>query len=288
MNSRLFLAVICTLVMVLWSALAFGQDAAPSDPLESDTAAEPEQTWRDYSIKAYTIEIFGGMFGGDTYLDLPVKGDRTYVEPESDRIMSFDGEWFQDDELDRERYDGPVKTMEDGYTIGVKVGSYLSDHFHLDLVFSYSASEAVLMLTDKTPDGGGPPTQVEWDRDGSVQIFRGALEMMYDFDNYRLLGIYPYLGFGFGGVINRFSALEDVSGLFLVGTGGLRREIAGNASAFVQFDYTNFSMDRHELNYTKSVSYTDITFGISFFIDVVPPDIRALHDADVAEARRQR
>ncbi len=283
MNSRFFLALLCCLVLGLAAGTAVAQDAAADDPLEADdTAAEPELTWDDYKIKAYTVRIFGGQFGGDEYLNLPVKGDRTYLTEGADLVMGYDGSFWETDELNYEIYDGPIKKLEDGYTFGVRVGSYLTDNFHLDLSLSYSATEAVLtMVNTEEPDNF---VREEIDRDDSVQIFRGGLEMIYDFDRFELLGIHPYMGFGFGGVINRFSNLEDVSGLYLTGTFGLEHALFADTSAFVQFNLTTFAMSRDELHYTETVSFTDITAGISFFLDVVPGDIRALHEAEMAEA----
>lgn len=286
MKSRLFSTAICVLAMMLAAAVSLAQDSAPVDPLEADADAEPELTWDSYKVKAYTIQIFGGVFGGDEYLNLPVTGDRTYLQDGSNLVMGYDGTWWETEELNYDHYRGPVKELEDGNTFGVKVGAYLSGNFHLDLVLAYSSSEAVLTMTNvEDPDNF---VVEEIDRDPSVEIFRGSLQAIYDVNQVDLFGIEPYLGFGFGGVINRFSQLEDVNGLFLVGTIGLRRQVVGNASAFVQFDLTNFSMDRDELHYTESVTYTDITAGISFYLDTVPSDIRAMHAADVADRARRR
>lgn len=290
MKSRLFPVVWCALALALSGVPAFAQEAEqesePVNPLEADAEAEPELTWSDYTVKAYSIQLFGGAFGGAEYLNLPVKPDRTYVAPGSDLVMSYDGTWWETDELNYNIYDGPIKTIEDGYTLGLKVASYLADDFHLDLVFSYSATEAVLTMVNlEDPEN---TFREEIDRDAGVQVFRGALEMTYDFDSFRVLGIYPYLGFGFGGVINRFSNLEDVNGLFLLGTAGLQRHVAGTASVFLEFDFTTFSMGRDELHYTKSVNYTDIAAGVSFFIDRVPPEIRTLHESETAAKGHHR
>ncbi len=285
MKSRLFQATLCVLALTLFAASAYAQDADAANPLEADTEAEPEYTWDDFAVKAYTIQIFGGAFNGDRYLDLPVKLDRTQVEEGTDWVMGYDGRVWTPDRLDYDVYDGPIKTLENGYTLGAKVGSYLSDNFHVDLSLSYSASEA--QLTMENMDDPENVFREEIDRDAGVQIFRGGISMMYDLQKFDLWGIYPYFGFGFGGVIVRYSALEDVGALYLVGSGGLKRHIAGATSAFIQFDLTNYSMSRHELHYTKSVTFTDIVFGLSFFIDTVPQDVRALHEADQAEAARR-
>lgn len=291
MKSRLFLAALCALVLTLSSALVYAQEAASEepredDPLEADAEAEPEYTWDDYAVKGYAIEIFGGVFNGDRYLDLPVKGDRTQVEEGSDYVMGYDGTLWGPDELDYTIYDGPVKTLEDGYTLGVKVASYLTESFHVDLSLAYSSSEAQLtMVNSEDPEN---PVREEIDRDAGVQIFRGGLSATYDLRRFDLWGIYPYLGFGFGGVIVRYSALEDVGALYLVGTGGLKKHLFGGTSAFFQFDLTNYSMSRDELHYKKSITFTDLTFGLSFFIDTVPPEVRSLHEAEQEEASRRR
>ena len=286
MKTRLFPAVICVLVLALPAALAYAQEAAADDPLEAAGEVEPELTWESYGIKGYSIQFFGGSFKGAQYLDLPVKGARTQVEARSDLVMSYDGTWWEPDELDYNVYDGPVKTIEDGYTYGIKIGSHISDSFHLDLTFSYSATEAQLTMVNSED-----PLNVfreEIDRDDSVQVFRGAISMMFDLRRFDLLEIYPYFGFGFGGIINRFSNLPDTGGLYMLGSFGLQRQIVGSTSLFVQFDLTTFPMSRQELHYTKTVNYTDITLGISFFIDTVPADVRAIHEADLATEQRRR
>jgi hypothetical protein len=285
MNSRFFTAVFCSLILLMLATSALAQEQAEADdPLAGE--GEIEETWDSYKVKAYTIQVFGGLFGGDEYLNLPLMGDQTQVEEGTQRVMSFDGSWWELDELDYTVYDAPIKEIEDGITAGVRVGTYLSNEFHLDLVFSYTKTEAYLsMINQDDPEN---PVREEIDRDDNVQILRGALEMMYDINDFSLFGFRPYLGFGFGGVITSFSNLEDVGGLFLIGTGGLRTNITESTSAFVQFDLTTYAMSRDELNYTETVTYTDITAGLAFFVDVVPGDVRARHEADMAERERNR
>lgn len=260
-----------------------------TNPLEAEPATQPELTWKDYSVKAYTIQVFGGWFGGAQYLKLPVKGNRTYLA-EPDLVMGFHGDWWWDREgeggLDYNKYDGPIKTIEDGFTVGVKLGSYLADHFHMDIMLAYSATEAVLtMVNTEDPNN---LVREEIDRDPNVQVLRGALQIMYDLEGFHLAGFSPYVGLGFGGVLNRFSNLPDVGGLFLIGTFGMRRPVAGNLYAFLQADLTTFSMSRDEVHYTKSVTYKDLSAGISWYFDMVPAEIRALHEAQQRDQRRRR
>lgn len=278
MNPRLFPAALLSLALLLACGVAYAQNAEAGDPLEADTEPEPELGWDDYAIKGYSIEFFGGMFGGDTYLDLPVKGPRTEVEEGSDNVRAYDGTWLQRGSNIEEYYDGPTKVLENGITLGFKVGSYLTENFHLDLVFSYTRSEAVLTMVNSEDEEN--PVREEISRDDSVQIIRGGLEMVYDIDRFGLVGFHPYFGFGVGGLIHRFSALEDRGELYLVGTFGAKRQLFGNASAFVQFDLTNYSISREELDYNTNMMVTDITVGLSFFMDVVPGDVRAARAAE--------
>lgn len=287
MNLRTFSNLLLAGTLVSWSLVAVAQDVtASSDPLDADpleSEIAEELTWKDYKIKSYTIQLFGGMFGGDTFLELPVMGEQTEVQEGSQRVMGFNGEWWKLDELDYTRFDGPIKTLEDGTTFGFRIGAYLSDRFHLDLALAYSSTEAVLTMVNTDEDD---LPRVEIDRDPSVQVLRSSLQMAYDLNNFELFGFRPYLGFGFGGIITRFSNLGDEGGLFVVGTGGFRRHMAGSASAFIQFDLTTFTMARDELHYTETMSYTDITAGISFWVDVVPQDVRSLHEAEMTKRRR--
>lgn len=288
MISRLFPAAICLLALLLMAAAAFAQapadNTAPADPL-ADEGVE-EETWDTYKVKAYSIQLFGGLFGGDEYLNLPVMGDQTYVEDGSQRVMSFDGTLWELDELDYNIYDAPIKEIEDGITGGVRIGTYLSDNFHLDLAFSYTQTEAYLSMINK--DDPENLVREEIDRDDNVQILRGAVEMMYDLHTVNFFGFEPYLGFGFGGIITSFSNLEDVGGLFLIGSAGMRYHVTESTSAFFQFDLTTYAMSRDEVHYNQTVTYTDIFAGVSFFIDRVPAEVRSRHEAEMAERERNR
>ncbi len=289
MNSRL-LAAACGLAAILAAPVVVAQDDAATadpapDPLEAEAPAEPE-TWADFSIKAYKIRFFGGWFGGSEYLNLPVRGPRSFEEAGAQRVMSFDGTWWEPGELDYRKYDGPVKRIEDGKTFGMTIAAYLADNFHMDITASYTTTQAVLTMMNI--ENRNAQFREEIDRDDSVSIYRGSLQLMYDLAGFRVLGFSPYLGFGFGGVINRFSNLDDVGELMLIGTAGVQRRFGDRLEVFMQANLSNFSMAREELHYTTSVTYTDLSGGVSFFFDVVPPEIRAQHEAQKADRRRRR
>jgi hypothetical protein len=201
--------------------------------------------------------------------------------------MSYDGEWLI---YDRRIHDAPIKTIEDATGFGVKIGSWLNDNVHIDLTFSYVGTEASLTMINKTPEtpAGDDTFREEISRDTDVTVFRAGIGLSYEMRQFELLGIHPYVGFGFGGIITRFSAIDDTGELFFNGSLGITRPISGDLAIFAQYDMTTFAMSRDELHYTERVSFSDLRLGVSWFIDVVPPDVRALHEAEAKEASTRR
>ncbi len=261
MKSWLLPASLCAICLLLGPSAVRAQDpadpAAPAadtpEPALEAVDLEPEMTYEDYTIKGYTIAVFGGAFSGDEYLNLPVRGERTYEDEGADNVMSYDGEWLI---YNRDIYDAPVKTLEDGTGLGFKIASWLNDNVHVDLVFSYVGTEAVLTMVNKTLE---PPAPEEISRDTDVTIFRAGFGLSYELRQFELLGIHPYVGFGFGGVIVRYSAIDDTGELFFNGNFGLTRPISQNLSIFAQFDLTTFAMSRDELQYTERVNLSDLS-----------------------------
>jgi hypothetical protein len=137
------------LVLLLGSGIVFAQEQPASDAeAETEAPAEEFTTYGDYTVKAYSISLYGGYFSGDTFFELPpVDDERTFVEQGTNRVMGYDGEWLP---LDPELWDAPRKTITSGYTVGGTIGVFLSDLFHFDLDFSYSKTTATTtpMATD--------------------------------------------------------------------------------------------------------------------------------------------
>jgi hypothetical protein len=295
MKSWLLPVSLCAACLLMGTSAALAQEpaapAAPAagavTPAQEDIALEPEMTYEDYTIKGYTLAVFGGSFFGDQYLNLPLRGARTFEDEGADNIMGYDGEWLA---YNRAVNDAPIKTIEDATGFGFKVGSWLNENVHVDLVFSYVGTEAVLTMINKAPDTPAPDDMFreEMSRDTGVSVFRAGASLAYELRQFELLGIHPYVGFGFGGVIVRFTSNADTGELFFNGTFGLTRPVTPSLSVFAQFDMTTFAMDRDELRYTQRVNMEDARVGLAWFIDVVPADVRALHDAEVKEARTRR
>lgn len=243
---------------------------------ETVTVAE-EPTYDDYTVKAYTLSVFGGYFSGDTFLSLPPLADRTFVEPGSNDVMGYDGEWLN---LDPNIYDAPTKTIESGTGWGTAVGIYLSDAFHLDLSLTFASASATTDMLNSNPQDPENPYVERVDEDSDVKVYTGGVALMYDAHSFRLFGIYPYVGFGLGGVINSFTKLEDKTGFYFRGIGGLKYDISRKFILFGQANLTTFSFPTEELSYTTQVTYFDFYLGLSLFIDVLPADVRAAHELE--------
>lgn len=306
--------------LLLAAAPALAQDAAPQDQApaaaaahEGDAAtqaapADHPTDYKDYAVKAYRIEVFGGSFSGGTYLDLPPIGNRTLITEGGDPLYAYnpDGSGLLvsgirvDDEgsivyphidnnfPDRAYFNAPRKEIKSGPVYGGRIGIYIADRFHLDLVGVYASGDAVTtMLYDPDGEAGTEyePTRVTIEKDTGFKVYMGGLDAMYDAVPATFLGLTPHLGFGLGGIINRYTYLEDKTGLYLKGNFGLSRHIGRNVDLYARAEVSTFAFDVDELGYSNMVSYANFTLGLNWFLDVLPSDVRAKHEAALAEKR---
>lgn len=282
------LALVGLVFLVSTGSPSLGQDMATTaldtmtrsgriEADEADAAADDGRlTYDDITVKAYTVTIFGGYFSGGTFLELPpIDNDRTYVEQGSDVVWGYDGEPLP---LDPELYDGPIKKIDPGSSIGGKLGVYLSDDFHIDLTASYSQARAITTVRNKRDRSSTYREEV--DSDDGFSVILGGIDLVYDGNDFRIFGMRPFVGFGIGGVINSFSALDDATGLYFRGVGGLNVDLFSNLSLLGQVQVSTFSFSRQELEYSKQVTYGQAFVGLSYVIDVLPPEIRAAHEAE--------
>ncbi len=245
-----------------------------------DPIPEEVLTYEDYSVKAYTITLFGGQFSGAKYLENMDLPERTILTEGAGDIMGFDGEVLLVSQ-DPVHYTGAHKEIKEGPAFGARIGIYVSDDFHLDLLGTYSSGEAVTTMR-YTPDPENFPDKserIEVDRDDGYQMFKGGMALMYDAKPAAFFGIVPRLGFGLGGIINRYSELSDVTGLYLEGNFGLNFELFENFQVGGQVDLTNFAYDVEELGYSNMVNFVTYSLGVTVFLDVIPPEVRASHMA---------
>ncbi len=298
------------LAWVLTSGTVMAQDSAPTAPSPTDDALTeqsgeaPVLDYKDYAVKAYRLEIFGGSFSGGTYLDSPPIKDRTVIATGADPLYAYnpDGSGLLvsglrvDDKgsivyphLDNNfpnnvYYNAPRKEIKSGPVYGGRIGIYIADRFHIDLVGSYASGDAVTtMLYDKDGEAGDEyqPTRVTIEKDTGFKVYMGGLDAMYDAVPATFFGLTPHLGFGLGGIINRYTYLSDKTGLYLKGNFGLSTRVGDNLDIYARAEVATFAFDVDELGYSNMVGYTNFTLGASWFIDVLPPATRAKHDAEL-------
>ncbi|MCK9994912.1 MAG: hypothetical protein KAH56_01390 [Candidatus Krumholzibacteria bacterium] len=255
---------------------------AEAPPLE-DPAPIPEEPliYDDYTVKGYAITVFGGQFSGAKYLENMDLPDRTILASGAGDIMGYDGEVLLVSQ-DPVHYTGAHKEIKEGPAYGARIGIYISDDFHMDLLGTYATGQAVttMRFTSDPENFPDKSERIEVDKDDGYKMFKGGLALMYDATPATFFGIVPRLGFGLGGIINRYSELSDVTGLYLEGNFGLNFELFDNFQIAGQVDLTNFAYDVEELGYSNMVNFVTFSLGLTVYLDVVPPEVRASHMAE--------
>ncbi|MBE0567667.1 MAG: hypothetical protein IH621_17055 [Krumholzibacteria bacterium] len=293
------LSLIAVLLPLLGGAAAYAQDAVAPTPVDSTAvpeaaaAAVDNREYDDYTVKAYSLTVFGGNFSGATFLELDEVGPKTVITAGignilgAGEVLGYDGRPLLESRAiqpDGKRlYDAPLKEIRSGPAFGGRVGIYISDHFHLDLAGTYATGKAVTSMVYMGEDN---PTQkrvknvrYQLDEDAGFVMYKGGLALSYDALPAEFWGIVPRLGFGLGGIINRFSRLEDKTSLYLEGSFALTKAFGDRLSLVGQADVTNFSFKVEELGYSNMLNYATFSLGLGWFIDVLPEDVRARRDA---------
>ena len=299
MNFRNFLSMILALGLLFTGPVLMAQEQA-EEPAADTAATEAEQpapapiqeeilTYDDYTVKAYTITVFGGDFSGAKYLENMDLAPRTVLEQGAGDILGFmtqDPIYYDGDILlvskDAEHYTGAHKEVKSGPAYGARIGIYISSDFHLDILGTYASGEAVttMRFTEDPLNAPNKSERVVVDSDKGYKMYKGGLALMYDATPATFFGIVPRLGFGLGGLINRYTELPDVTGLYLEGNFGLNYELFDNFQIGGQVDLTNFAYDVQELGYSNMVNFVTYSLGLTVFLDRIPPQVRASHLAE--------
>ncbi len=284
-----------TLILVFFlfpGSLLAQQDGSAADTPVTDAPVdealleemEEELHFSDYMVKAYTITGFYGNFSGGTYLENQPLGERTVLTDGAGDIISFSGGILA---VSRDvlHYDAAIKEIESGPSYGGRVGLYVNRDFHMDLVGTYATGKAITtMRYMPIPDDPSQDVRVQVDEDPDFSLIKGGVHLTYDARPAKFFGLTPKLGFGLGGMINRFSHLEDKTALYLEGNFALEANIMKNLSLNGQVDLTTFAFEVDELGYSNIVKYTTFTLGLTWYIDVVPSNVRAAHLAELQAA----
>ncbi len=275
-----------------FAALGLGSLAAAAEvkPAAAPAATDPKAAvaeapapaleWKDYKVKGYRLSLYGGSFSGATYLDLKRLGERTILTPGAANVMGYNGEILAQS-ADDPHYMAPRKLIEPGTAIGGRIGIYLGDDVHMDLVGNYMTGRATTsMLYNKDGDRNSADwNRVTVDTDDGFRALKGGISMMYDARPATFFGVMPSLGFGLGGIINGYSQLEDKTALYLEGNFGLSFQPMDKLQIVARADLAVFAFKVDELGYSNMVGYRNFTVGAAWFLDAVPADVRAKHDA---------
>ena len=301
MKHRTFLSVILALSLMLTGPALMAQEetevlappAPETEAQQQDPPAVEEEVlaYDDYTVKAYSITVFGGNFSGAMYLENKDLAELTILTEGAGDILGFltgEPDLYDGDILrvskDTDHYTGAHKEIKPGPAMGARIGIYISDDFHMDIHGTYATGEAVTTMnfTEDPQNEPDKSSRIQVDVDHGFKMYKGGLALMYDATPAKFYGIVPRLGFGLGGIINRYSELSDVTGLYLEGNFGLNFAIYDNFHIGGQVDLTNFAYDVEELGYSNMVNYVTYSLGLTVFLDVIPPEVRASHLAGQA------
>jgi hypothetical protein len=258
--------------VVLWAAsllLLASPDvrAQTADPV-ANGAEVPEVNYR---LKRVSLALYGGTFSGGTFFDLPTTGLRTRFEEGSVPVYRYDGLPFTT--LDSRFYSAPRKEIESSTQIGGAIGFFLSDQFHLDLQLATAASRATTSFLFADPFTLEADTvRIQVDEDPGFRAMMGGASLAFDATSLSFAGITPVASCAIGGIINRFTELEDKTALYFQVGVGLYHDFGSKARLSTQFSATTFSFAREELVYGQRVTYTNISLGLAYLVDMIPGD----------------
>ena len=257
------------------------EEAVQTEIIAPEAVVEAELEWKDYLVKAFTLSVWGGSFSGATYLENKALGVRSVLTEGAGDILAYDGTVLTESR-DIRHYTAATKEIDSGSAFGGRVGIYIAEDFHLDLMGSYATGNAVTsMLFTKDPVlAPNVKERVVVDTDPDFKVYRGGIALMYNATGATMFGVVPRLGFGLGGIINRYSELEDKTAFYLEGNFGLNYELFDGFEIGTQVDLTTFAFEVDELGYSDMINYATYSAGITWFIDRVPPMVRAAHIAE--------
>ncbi len=214
--------------------------------------SEEEESEPLFQVQRIDIRVFGGVSGGEQYLKLPAITDPLTNDTAKDQILDFSGNPAIDSGLAQ----APEKDLESGYFGGVDAAFYLSEAFGFFLSGSLTRANAV--LTGQT-DPFAP--RREFDRT-NVTTLSTRVGVIYQIGKARKLPIRPYVSLAFGGLLNRFDNVDDITALsFDLGGGvsfALTETLRGQIGTGIQF----YSWKTDEVALDKTMIIPQASAGI--------------------------
>ncbi len=266
---RTAFAVALSAVVATAAGTAWAQKSA-------DAKKGEEQTLPSGTIKRIELSLFGGWFGGVTFLSLPPIAPQTTDLGASD-ILDFDG-----DPLAPPKYPGQIdathKYVEDGYWGGITATFFVSDAFGLELIGAYGKSQAVVTgqyrdidLVDKDHpfyDPSQDEGSFQWDQ-SDMSWIQGGVNMVYVFGHRKFK---PYLLLGIGGLLNSFPNSTSTGALYFQYGGGFRYELSDALDVKLGLSSSLFTWDQDEVSLNQTVQYPMASLGLIWKYHV-PPEV---------------
>jgi len=232
-----------------------GPQEQPDDDAEPIPEEEPESEPL-FQVHRIELNLFGGYMWGDTYLQLPdILDPLITFDQGADLIVDFN-----DDPVPSLR--APQKEMKAGIMLGGFASFYLGKNFGMQLMGSYGRSEAVLTGQTDLDDN-----RFEVDRT-DVEIFRGAGNIIYNLGREEKWPVRPYVNLGFGGVLNKYPAVDDVTALFFLYGGGFSGPLFGNFRWDVGGNFTLYTFETDEVSLDSMVTFPALFAGVTWRYDV--------------------
>jgi hypothetical protein len=225
-------------------ALAQDEEEAESEPL--------------FQVQRIEVKFYGGIAGGEKYLQLPEITDPQTNDTAEDKILDFEGNSAYDEGL----HQAPEKELKSGKLFGVESTFYLSEAFGFFLSGSVTSADAVLTGRRdlRTP-------REEFDRT-NVRTFSGRFGVTYQIGNPRKLPIRPYVSLAFGGLLNRFEKADDITALSFDLGGGASVDLSDAFRARLGVGLLFYSWKTDEVALDKTMIIPQATVGIVWRHDV--------------------
>lgn len=220
-----------------------------------------------FGLNRIELSLYGGWFGGATFLDLPVIAEAANDLGATD-ILDFSG-----NPLGRPHYPGQIdaakKEIEDGWMAGFGAAFFLSPSFAIELVGSYGSSEASVtgqyVDQENLPEEDPTPGRFEWDR-SSMDWIMGGANMLYVFSPDRK--VKPFVQLGLGGILNRFPKTDDTGALYFSFAAGARYQLSERLDVEAQYQSVLFTWDQDEVALNETVQYPMVTLGLVWKYEV--------------------
>jgi len=265
---------------LLWIALGMGLllplSLAPVAVAQLDDLPEVDESMRDtgetgglFQVVRIELALFGGVVGGDSFLELPdILDEEQTFDTGAAQIVDFNN-------VPRQDLRAPLKYIQDGRMIGGTASFYLGTNFGMQLTGSWATAEAVL-----TGHSAENKNRFVADRSDMDLITVGG-NIIYNLGKERKWrGMRPFVNLGFGGILNKFPGVDDVGAVYFNYGGGLSYPVWNQFRLEAMAHWRLYTWDTDEIARDETVQLPTVSFGIAWRHDVPPPEAPATESSE--------